>query len=122
VPQRGIVSCLEAIRQEETQGDRLGVRPDPGERVPRRVTVRTVPDGRGHLGIAQQPIGADKGQRGSGIASREAGELLGEFRPGLRVITRADSPVRDDHPLVDRIIFKHHHVGQEATRTTERVS
>src|SRR4029453_17354730 len=120
--ERGIVPGLEAIRQEQTQGDRLGVRPDPREGVPRRVAMRPVPDGRGHLGIAQQPIGADKGQRGSGIAPGHAGELLGEFGAGLRVIARADGPGGDDHPLVHRIVVEHHGVCQKVPRGLQRVS
>jgi len=75
VLQRGIVPGLEPIRQVQTQRDRLGLRPDPGEGIPGRVAGSAPPDGRRQLRIAQQPIGADKGQHGGGIATGQAGQL-----------------------------------------------
>src|SRR5215813_10363314 len=84
--------------------------------------MRTATDGRGHLGIAQQPIGPDKGEHGGRIPTGEAGQLLWQCGAGLRVIARADGPLGDDHPLVDRIVSEHHGVCQEATRHTQLVS
>jgi hypothetical protein len=102
--QRGIVPSLQPICQQQTQRDRFGLGPDPGEGVARRVAVLAAADGRGQRRIAQQAIGADKGQRGSRIATGQAGQLLREFGAGLRGITGAYGSLRDEYPLLDRIV------------------
>jgi hypothetical protein len=122
VLQRGIVPGLEPIRQEQTQRNRLGLGPDPGEGIPSHMAGSATADGRRQLRIAQQAIGADKGQDGGRIATRQAGQLLRQFGTGLRTIARADSPLGDDHPLGGRIVFEHHRVAQEATGSTRLVS
>jgi hypothetical protein len=53
VLQRGIVPGLEPIRQKQAQRNRLGLGPDPGKGIPRRVAGLTAADSRGQLGIAQ---------------------------------------------------------------------
>jgi len=53
VLQCGIVPGLEPIRQEQAQRDRLGLGPDPGKGISRRVAVLTAADGRCQLCIAQ---------------------------------------------------------------------
>jgi len=115
VLQRGIVPGLKPVRQEQTQSNRFGLGPDPGEGISRRVAVIAAADGCGELRIAQQPIGADKGQRGGRIATRQASQLLRQFGAGLRAIACAYGSLGDDHPLVSRIVFEHHRVSLEAT-------
>src|SRR5919198_6295451 len=67
-------------------------------------------------------MGGAKGQRGGCIATGKAGQPLWQFGAGLRGIARADGPVGDDHPLVDRIVVEHHRVCQEVTRRMQLVS
>src|SRR5712691_10029206 len=110
------------MRQVQTQRDRLGLRPDPGEGIPRRVAGIAPAEGCRQLRIAQQPIGADKGQHGGGIATGQAGQLLRQVRAGFRAIACAYGPLGDDHPLVGRIVFEHHRVAQEATDGARLVS
>ena len=120
--QRGIVPGLEPIRQVQTQRDCLGLRPDPGEGIPRRVAGIATTDSRRQWRIAQQPIGVDKGQHGRRIAPGQTGQPLRQFGAGLGRIACADSALGDDHPLADRIAFEHHRVAHEVTGSTQRVS
>ena len=120
--QRGIVPGLKPIRQEQTQRNRFGLSPDPGEGIARRVAVIAAADGCSELRIAQQSIGADKGQRGGRIATRQASQLLRQFGAGLRAIACAYGSLGDDHPLGGRIVFEHHRVSLEATDGTRLVS